>query len=79
MFFWFLGVSVAFVWFVFRSPALDYRLVMLGSILPIGEVVFGGPKVLHSLIGSVASWGWSCWPPNNAAWCGGGGSGFPSG
>lgn len=51
---WFLGVSVAFVWFVFRSPALDYRLVMLGSILPIGEVVLGGPRVLHTLVASVA-------------------------
>lgn len=54
MFLWFLGVSVAFVWFVFRSPALDYRLVMLGSVLPIGEVVLGGPRVLHTLLASVA-------------------------
>ena len=54
MFLWFLGVSVAFVWFVFRSPALDYRLVMLGSVLPIGEVVLGGPRVLHALVASVA-------------------------
>jgi hypothetical protein len=54
MFLWFLGVSVAFVWFVFRSPALDYRLVMLGSVLPIGEVVLGGPRVLHTLVACVA-------------------------
>jgi hypothetical protein len=54
MFLWFLGVSVAFVWFVFRSPALDYRLIMLGSVLPIGEVVLGGPRVLHTLVASVA-------------------------
>jgi hypothetical protein len=54
MFLWFLGVSFAFVWLVFRSPALDYRLVMLGSILPIGEVVLGGPRVLHTLVFSVA-------------------------
>ncbi len=50
MFFWFIGVSFAFVWMVFRSPALDYRLVMLGSVLPIGEVVLGGPRVLHTLV-----------------------------
>jgi hypothetical protein len=53
MVFWYLGVSVAFVWNVFRSPALDYRLVMLGSVLPLVEVVFGGPRVLHSLLFSV--------------------------
>lgn len=51
---WFLGLSVAFVWFVFRSPALDYRLVMLGSVLPVGEVVLGGPRLLHTLLASVA-------------------------
>ena len=37
MLLWYLGVSVAFVWNVFRSPALDYRLVMLGSVLPTGR------------------------------------------
>jgi hypothetical protein len=51
---WFAGVSFAFVWLVFRSPALDYRLVMLGSVLPVGEVVFGGPRLLHTLIAAVA-------------------------
>src|ERR1041384_5697602 len=54
---WFLGVSVAFVFFVFRSPALDYRLVMLGSVLPVGEVVLGGPRVLHTLVAAVAALG----------------------
>lgn len=57
MFLWFAGVSFAFVWLVFRSPALDYRLVMLGSVLPLGEVVLGGPRVLHTLIGAVALMG----------------------
>ena len=54
MFLWFAGVSLVFVWFVFQSPALDYRLVMLGSILPLSEVIFGGPRVLHTLLFSVA-------------------------
>jgi hypothetical protein len=54
MILWFAGVSVAFVWFVFRSPALDYRLVMLGSVLPVGEAVLGGPRLLHTLVASVA-------------------------
>jgi hypothetical protein len=54
MLLWYLGVSVAFVWSVFRSPALDYRLVMLGSILPTLDVVFGGPRLLHTLGFAVA-------------------------
>ena len=54
MILWFAGVSFVVVWWVFRSPALDYRLVMLGSILPVGEVVLGGPRLLHTLIGAVA-------------------------
>lgn len=54
MILWFAGVSFVFVWWVFRSPALDYRLVMLGSVLPVGEVVFGGPRLLHTLVGPVA-------------------------
>jgi hypothetical protein len=51
---WFCGVSLAFVFLVFRSPALDYRLVMLGSVLPLGEAVAGGPRLLHTLVGAVA-------------------------
>lgn len=54
MILWFAGVSFVFVWWVFRSPALDYRLVMLGSVLPVGEVVFGGPRFLHTLLAPVA-------------------------
>jgi hypothetical protein len=42
------------VWFVFRSPLLDYRLVVLGSLLPLVELPFGGPRVLHSVTGSAA-------------------------
>lgn len=57
MILWFVGVSFVFVWWVFRSPALDYRLVMLGSVLPLGEVVLGGPRWLHALIAPVALMG----------------------
>ena len=55
MFLWFVGLSVVFVWWVFRSPALDYRLVMLGSVVPLGEVVLGGPRVLHTLLFAVVA------------------------
>ena len=47
MILWFAGVSFVFVWWVFRSPALDYRLVMLGSVLPVGEAVLGEPRDLR--------------------------------
>jgi hypothetical protein len=53
MILWFATLSVVIVWQVFRSPALDYRLVMLGAVLPVGEVVFGGPRLLHTLVFSV--------------------------
>jgi hypothetical protein len=49
VFLWFVGLSVVFVWLVFRSPALDYRLVALGSALPLLDLVTGGMWVLHTL------------------------------
>lgn len=50
---WFIGVGVVLVWVVFRSPALDYRMVILGVLLPIGEAGLGGPRVLHTLLACV--------------------------
>jgi hypothetical protein len=45
---WFAVLGVVLTWAVFQSPALDYRLVALGAVLPVVEVPFGaGP--LHSL------------------------------
>jgi hypothetical protein len=52
---WFLGLGPLLVWTVFRSPALDLRVVMLGSLLPLLDGLFGGPRVLHSLTGAVAA------------------------
>jgi len=54
---WFAGLSVLVTWKVFQSPALDYRMVALGAILPVAEVVFGGPRVLHTLLGAVVALG----------------------
>lgn len=51
---WFAGLSIVVVWAVFRSPALDYRMVALGAVLPVGEVLAGRPFVLHTLVGAVA-------------------------
>lgn len=53
MLLWFAGLSFLITWEVFKSPALDYRLVMLGAALPVVEVATGGPRVLHTLVFSV--------------------------
>jgi len=53
MFFWFIGLAFAAVLIVFSSPALDYRLVMLGAVLPVAEGLVGGPWVLHTLLAPV--------------------------
>lgn len=54
MLLWFVGPAVLVVWSVFGSPAADYRLVALGAVLPLVEVPFGEPRVLHSLTGAAA-------------------------
>jgi hypothetical protein len=51
---WFAVLSVLLVAVVFKSPGVDYRTVILGSLLPLGEGLTGGPKVLHSVVGAVA-------------------------
>jgi len=49
MLIWFAVMSVVATWAVFQSPAIDYRLVALGAVLPVVEVPFGaGP--LHTLL-----------------------------
>lgn len=48
VFIWFASLSIVLTWFVFQSPALDYRMVALGAVLPVIEVPFGGGP-LHSL------------------------------
>ncbi len=54
MLIWFLVLAPVLVAEVFRSPMIDYRLVALGAVLPIAEVVTG-PNVLHTLLGAVAA------------------------
>lgn len=54
MFFWFIGTAIVAVWFVFGDPAFDYRLLVLGSILPaVVDAPFGGARVMHSVTFSV--------------------------
>jgi membrane-bound metal-dependent hydrolase YbcI (DUF457 family) len=49
---WFVGPSILIVWAVFSSPAADYRFVALGSLIPLLELPFGEPRILHSLAGA---------------------------
>ena len=52
MLLWFIGPAVLIVWAVFRSPAADYRLVAVGALIPLLEIPFGSPRLLHSLTGA---------------------------
>lgn len=49
MLFWFVGTVVVAVWWVFRDPAFDYRLLVVGAVLPLVELAVGGARVLHSV------------------------------
>ena len=53
MFLWFIGTAVITVWYVFRDPRFDYRLLVVGSVLPELDALFGGMRWLHSLAFSV--------------------------
>lgn len=54
MFFWFIATSVITIGFVFRDPSFDNRLLVVGSVLPAADVVFGGARALHSVTLSIA-------------------------
>ena len=54
MFFWFIGTAVLAVGFVFRDPRFDYRLLIVGSVLPLIDGLFGGARALHSVTASIA-------------------------
>jgi LexA-binding, inner membrane-associated putative hydrolase len=54
MFFWFVGTAIVTVWFVFRDPRFDYRLLVVGSVLPLLDALFGGARVMHTLVFSLA-------------------------
>jgi len=53
VFLWFVVLSVVIVAVVFRSPAIDHRTVIVGSLLPLVEAALGGPRLLHSVVGAV--------------------------
>jgi ammonia channel protein AmtB len=52
---WFVATAVAAVWYVFSDPRFDYRLLIVGALLPDPiDAPFGGAGVAHSLTGAVA-------------------------
>ncbi len=54
MILWPAGLALVVVWFVFKDPAIDYRVVVAGALLPdIFDAPFGGARVLHTLVASV--------------------------
>lgn len=54
MFFWFIATAAITIGFVFRDPNFDNRLLIVGSVLPAIEFVFGGARALHSITVSIA-------------------------
>ncbi len=55
MLLWFVGTAVLSVWYVFRDPRFDYRLLIVGCLLPdLVDVFSGEAQVAHSLLASVA-------------------------
>jgi membrane-bound metal-dependent hydrolase YbcI (DUF457 family) len=52
---WFIGAGTVLVALVFQSPALDYRMVMVGLVLPLLDGFTGGIFVLHTLLASIVA------------------------
>jgi hypothetical protein len=54
VFFWFVGGSVVGVWSVLKDPAVDYRLVIVGALVPeVVDAPFGGLRYAHTLAAAV--------------------------
>lgn len=53
MFLWFIGGSIAIVWVVFHSTRLDYRLLAVGAVVPVADLVSGRDLYLHTLIAPI--------------------------
>jgi len=55
MFFWFIGTSIATIWFVFDDKKFAYRLVVAGALAPdVIDVFLGHAGPLHSVVTMVA-------------------------
>lgn len=48
---WYIGLSTLIVWSVFQSSGIDYRLVAVGSLLPLAvDLPFGHTAVGHTMV-----------------------------
>jgi hypothetical protein len=51
---WFWGTAFLTVWYVFRDPGIDYRVLLAGAIVAdLVDAPFGGAGVAHSVTVSV--------------------------
>jgi hypothetical protein len=51
---WPAGMALVAVWLVFRDPAIDHRVVVLGALAPdLVDAPFGGARIAHTLAASV--------------------------
>src|SRR4249919_781194 len=56
MFLWFIGTAVVTVWYIFRDPRFDYRLLAVGAVLPdVIDLPGGYARWAHSLTVAVAA------------------------
>jgi len=56
MLLWFLGTAVLSVWYVFTDPRFDYRLLVVGAVLPdVIDLPAGQARWVHSLTVSVGA------------------------
>lgn len=55
MLLWFIGWAVAAVWYVFQDVRFDYRLLVVGAVLPgVIDMIGGQARWAHSLTVAVA-------------------------
>ena len=51
MLFWFAGTSLLGMWFTFRDPVIDHRLIIFGALLPdLIDSVRGKQWIAHTLL-----------------------------
>ena len=56
MFLWFIGTAVVSVWYIFRDPRFDYRLLAVGAVLPdVIDLPDGQARWAHSLTVAVGA------------------------
>ncbi len=53
MLLWPAGMALVTVWLVFRDPAIDHRVLLLGAVVPdLVDGPLGGARLLHTLVAS---------------------------